>query len=281
MSEKTGALTPLKSPIVFSNVTFKSFPDESFSVEIKDKTREKYPASLLLELTCSKLTWMAFLHRLQRNNAFNATAPKFAVVDVLMKWLDRESSGQEQQTSDCQVDLKQSSDGSMSLLIAIKDSESGIVHGYWWHLCPRVMDPEKSVNDMMEHLSNGLDAEDDMPELFAVATPNCTKTATFAVWNNLNRNGNSKCFELVEGGSAIKVLKAGQYKVEYCTTEYEVGTIRHEVYLESKCIHIYYAKQPPHRETKTLTIYQNSTLRLFAASETRASTKLLWILRRL
>ncbi|KAG9414518.1 hypothetical protein AC1031_007925 [Aphanomyces cochlioides] len=281
MSQDTAALTPLKSPIVFSNITFISRPRESFVVEINDKTPDESPSLLLLESTGSKLAWTARLNNVQGDNTFNASAPKSTIVDVLKEWLNRESNGQEKQSSAYQVDLKQSSGGSMCLLLAIKDFESRIVHGYWWHLHPSVFNSDKSVSDMMEHLCKELDFGDDVPELFAVQTGSkYTKAATFVVWTNMNKNVITRSFELVDGGTAIKVLKAGQYQVEYCTLSTFSGALRHEVYLNSKRIHIYQANHSPHKEIKTLSIHGNSKLRLFVASE-KYDNRLTWIFRKL
>ncbi|KAH9105611.1 hypothetical protein LEN26_001675 [Aphanomyces euteiches] len=131
MSKEIAALTPLKSPIVFTNIAFKSDPKEIFSVELNDKTPEESPSLITLASTRFKLAWTARLDNLQGScTESNALPLKSTVVNVCKKWLERQSSGQEQPSTDYQVDLRKSPGGSMCLLIAIKDSERGTVHGH-------------------------------------------------------------------------------------------------------------------------------------------------------
>ncbi|KAH9105612.1 hypothetical protein LEN26_001674 [Aphanomyces euteiches] len=180
MSYRYKSSTTVQPPHPLPEVTFKSIPHDKFLVDINDGKLDRTEPFLWLESYCFKLIWTAPLVSLQGESISKGNSSIRAIVHVFKNWLTLDSKSQKKKSTTCQVDLKHSVGGSMILLIVIRDSLSGRVSGYWWHLCPLAFGPERSVDATMQHLSKDLDAGDSASRILSIRA-NITLTGHFAV----------------------------------------------------------------------------------------------------
>ncbi|CAK4295401.1 unnamed protein product [Aphanomyces euteiches] len=255
------ALSPRQKPsIAFSNIKFESDPDDEFSVELKYYARDNSSASLIVESMNSKAIWSSRVDALESVSG-GSISPivNCVVVEVLQAWLSRSANGH------AKVDLKRSRCGTLYLLIAMRDSVSGLVNGYWWKLHPVTVSHEKSLTAMMLHLCKHLELITDNDEPVELSlTAERFNFGCCIVWKICQ---SSKHFALADGGTTIQVAKPNKYQMTLIP-EKVVCTLKYDVYVNSTCMHEFEISKNLNIVEKitTLDIPANSKLRLYSTS---------------
>ncbi|KAH9137989.1 hypothetical protein AeRB84_017557 [Aphanomyces euteiches] len=192
----------------FTDISFVSFPHDKFSIVVFPVSRGATFPCLHLKSSQTGQLWNGHLDGLQDSSLLKCRRSK-DVIEVLQEWLNLAKDNKNCTSKRrYQVDLKQSTEKLMHLLIAVKCESTRIVRGCVWQLRPVVSRPNKSLHAMMEHLSKAVISRHGEHVLISLETISL-RPRQFAVWKTLV---NSEYFELVDGSEAIKVLMEGQYQ---------------------------------------------------------------------
>ncbi|KAG9414530.1 hypothetical protein AC1031_007937 [Aphanomyces cochlioides] len=252
--------SPRQKPFIsYSNVKFESEPHDEFSVQFKYDAQGDSPASLIVESKRSKL-WSTRVDSLQ-NMSGNSIPPMVncAVVEILQAWLSRSANGHGM------VDVKRSSSGMLHLLIAFKDSVTGLENRYWWTLHPITPRREKSDAEMMLRLSKHLEliTDNDEPVVLSL-TAETFGLGHFVAWKICQ---SSKHFVLSDGGTTIQVAKPSKYQMTLIAQKVPC-TLKYDVYVNSTCSYEIQIATSPYTVEKitTLEIPANSKLRFYTTS---------------
>ncbi|KAF0693023.1 Aste57867_15972 [Aphanomyces stellatus] len=251
-------------------VRFPSVADDSFSLQLTS-TDGNFPASLWLKSNTHMTEWECHLESMECSS-YSTCTDGIQPQDLLSSihaWLT--ASALSQSNTATQIDLKEGANGCMSILVAMRrpDSTTSLVSGFAIELLPLALDVASSMDATMAVLRRQMHVQD-APALTSL-TSSPPFSMCYAMWTPA-LNTDSKYFALFENATAIRVLKAGTFRIQLtmhsasaCHFDLYVNGTKTAALAKPTCVvpSILPRIWSPTVASATLAIDKHATLRLF------------------